>query len=555
MKNYTGILILPILAFLGISYLAAMREYSFAGGLLVFLIITTFTFGVGTLLRSLATVSTLISFALIGLALSDAFKFDQVRSHIQFTDIKILAEFVFNMDFSILAIYKIQILIGMVLFFVFTFVVINIWKVEKKIRGNTSYKRMYMIGVILLFVSIFSMVNLTKSTYIAAVKSQNLHSMMVSLSKIRLSVLLVNFIDNFGLSRQFERDIQRVNIPTFTDSQEQCNDCPDLIIVHLESVFDPKLTSSYQNEESLGEHIIHGYDGYFGFLKTNIWGGFSWVSEFEILCGINHKLYGPAGIYTHYNIAPYFKGCIPRHLLGLGYETTALYTSPRTFLNVGNAFDIYGIKRFLDSYDLDLPSNSKFVTDKMMINALLLELDKPSSNPRFYFMSTNTNHSPHGLNYAQPEHAGVYNTKRDADDQLADYINRLNITLDAIEVLKSKIDESEKPTAILFYGDHHPHFLKKYKTGIRYEIGFDPDYATIFAVVGNKAMSMKNNAQLESKNITLSIEAIFQNMLKFANVPLAKKQQLINNITEKCGGDQTRCSNSQKSLLRVINTQ
>lgn len=554
MKNYNGALILPFLLFIITSYLAAMREYSLAGSLLIFSILITFTIGVGAILRAPATFSALVSFVLVGVGIADAFKFNQVRSHLQFTDFKILAEFVYNSDFSILLIYWPQILIGIFLFATFFSIVVKISQMERKLKCSITYKMSLMIGISLLAISTFSMSNLLSSTYITGIRSQNLHSMMVSLSNIRLSVLLVNFVDNIGLSRQFKRDINNVKIPKFNKSKDTCNDCPDLIIVHLESVFDPKLTKSYQDEKSLGEYIVKGFEGYSGLLKTNIWGGFSWVSEFELLCGVNHKLYGPAGLYTHYNIAPYFEGCTPKHLLDLNYETTALYTSPRTFLNVGNAFATYGITRFIDSIDLGLPSNSKFVTDKMMIDSLLTEMETNSSNPSFYFMSSNTNHSPHGSNYAQPKHQGIYNISLAENEQLADYINRLNITLDAIEILKTKINKSNRPTAILFYGDHHPHFSKQYKDGVDNEIGFDPDYATVFAVIANKAMNLNNTSKLQSHNLIMTIETVLQEMLEFANVPLSEKQVLINNITEKCNDDQMSCNNNQKSVLRVINS-
>ena len=104
--------------------------------------------------------------------------------------------------------------------------------------------------------------------------------------------------------------------------------CPDIVIVHLESVFDPVLLADYR--------ATGGYLGQMekkssaasksGLLRVHTWGGASWISEFAVLCGVDPTIFGLAGAQPHLNLSRYVKNCLPNYLKRLGYETHAIYT-------------------------------------------------------------------------------------------------------------------------------------------------------------------------------------------------------------------------------------
>ena len=98
------------------------------------------------------------------------------------------------------------------------------------------------------------------------------------------------------------------------------------------------------------------------------------------------------------------KNCLPAHLKSLGYETFAVYTTARSWINVGTAFQKYGIDRMFDVYDLRLERNLASnrpaaigVPDEIFYRKALSLLEEPRRAPRFIFVSTNWNHGPHGV--------------------------------------------------------------------------------------------------------------------------------------------------------------
>ena len=118
--------------------------------------------------------------------------------------------------------------------------------------------------------------------------------------------------------------------------------------------------------------------------------GNSFVSEFELLCGVNHTAFGRAGRAAPVIIAHFATRCFPQYLRSLGYETFAVYSTNGEWLNVRDVFRNYGIDKMYDAKDLGLSEAVAFaVQDRVFTNKLLEILNSPRKQPRFIWVSTN----------------------------------------------------------------------------------------------------------------------------------------------------------------------
>src|SRR5262245_62227336 len=61
--------------------------------------------------------------------------------------------------------------------------------------------------------------------------------------------------------------------------------------------------------------------------------GGSWVTEFEVITGVDSRIFGYHGFYTHFYIAPKVKNSFVEYLVRKGYKTAAFYPVEGSFYN------------------------------------------------------------------------------------------------------------------------------------------------------------------------------------------------------------------------------
>ena len=99
---------------------------------------------------------------------------------------------------------------------------------------------------------------------------------------------------------------------------------PNIVLIHLESIFNPNLAFELNKKVKSGLFEANPYTRLVAPMRVNIVGGGSWVSEFESITGLDSRLFGYSGYYTHVSIGPYIDGALPNYLKGKGYATSAL---------------------------------------------------------------------------------------------------------------------------------------------------------------------------------------------------------------------------------------
>ena len=256
---------------------------------------------------------------------------------------------------------------------------------------------------------------------------------------------------------------------------------PNIMIVHAESTFDLndvlKLKTPVDNSlfytaatKAAGRDVqLHGP------LLVNTMSGSSWITEFEILLGMDSRLFGASGRYTHASLSGYAQATFPRYLKKKGYELAAYSADSAAFYGYGKGYLRYGFDHFYDQTAI-----SKTTSDiEIMSRALQLPPDGKTA-PFLKVVLLAENHSPHPCN--RQAKAGPDKVELDGAASLEqtcavnEYARRARSTETAIamalDVLRKAETETGKPYVLAVYGDHQP-FTFTGGGGVKYNLGLD----------------------------------------------------------------------------------
>jgi phosphoglycerol transferase MdoB-like AlkP superfamily enzyme len=319
----------------------------------------------------------------------------------------------------------------------------------------------------------------------------------------------------------------------------------------LESTFDPVILEDYSMvpgylDLTSGRGLAHEQSGP---LLVNIFGGRSWISEFELICGIHHRMFDDGGTYPHSFIAPFTRSCVPSYLKALGYQTYAIYTANPFFAGVAGGFKHYGIDTFLDNKQINAPTDWKQQRDFYYVDALRNLLAEPSDHSRFVFLSTNSNHGPHGTS-SRERYPGPFDPDAAKSVELADYINRLNDTYKTMLDLEQELGRINRPVAILFYGDHQPNFKKVYSQKAQKTYGSRLRNITFYRMARNYDEALPPTKSIAAGPVR--IDSLARLFMEFAGIPLSRNMIAAKMLTpDACASNPSNCPADVKKAVRM----
>lgn len=239
---------------------------------------------------------------------------------------------------------------------------------------------------------------------------------------------------------------------------------PNIVILHAESTFDPNLVFRLSREVksplwSTGPSTVH-----VGPLRVNVVGGGSWVTEFEVLTGVDSRTFGYHGFYTHQYVAPRVRHSLPRYLAARGYQTAAYYPVEGSFYDAERAFRHYGFQKFVGGGGLGLDDDWTALVDRTIVARVIAHGAFRASAPFFVFISTSENHGPHPCrNFAAASDLPIRFAEPASFEQhcgLNEYLLRSRSTADGLEQVLRELQRIEaatgRPFVLLVYGDHQP---------------------------------------------------------------------------------------------------
>ena len=245
---------------------------------------------------------------------------------------------------------------------------------------------------------------------------------------------------------------------------------PDVVVVLEESTFDPRILKSCTIPECRrGMFDADRQTRSHGLMTVHTFGGGTWTSEFSLLTGLAHTLFGNAGLYAPYNLAPRVAYTLPKAFKHAGYRAIALYPMSGDFLNARNAYDYYGFDAFYDGseYGLGWGSHDAELL-KVFERVYTDEKRTRPEQPLFVFMLTLHQHGPHNTPlaklpppYDKPLFTGKFKP-RDLDDRLnvnlGNYLQRLSESDAMLAQLQKFLFDGDHPAVLAHFGDHQPSF-------------------------------------------------------------------------------------------------
>lgn len=288
----------------------------------------------------------------------------------------------------------------------------------------------------------------------------------------------------------------------------------DLIYVMNESFSDPTdLTSDYPF--SGGDPIPYTRsvmkENTSGRIYSPMYGGGTADVEFEAMTGLS----------TYYlDMMPY-PSSVARLtdfpstasiLKGAGYQTTAIHPYEGSMYKRNFVYTNIGIQSFIDQSTMkfkDTVPSSQYISDESAYRQIKDTLDSSDKN-KFVLLVSMQNHMPYDKKVNNPQFISSANYTNITSDEQTNYLTNINYSDKALENFIKVIDDRDKKTVLVLWGDHRP--------GIYNDLKRTPEnenlrYETPLLIYANFPMDKKEIGAISPNYLTNAVfEAVDSKM-------------------------------------------
>ncbi len=246
---------------------------------------------------------------------------------------------------------------------------------------------------------------------------------------------------------------------------------PDIVVVQSESFFDPRILNGYQHSDltpNLDRLARHGISGA---LHVPTFGGGTIRTEFEMLTGLSLRYFRNLQ-FPYLQLNAKVVPSLVRTLRAHGYETVAIHGNDPSFWNRTSAFKAIGFDRFVSqsSFPQGAPNDGQYMADSAMTDEILAQL-KDSGPPQFLFAISIEAHGPYDTVPADPAARDAVPVPEGISGkdrlELQNYLYHIGHADQELGRLADALAKRDRPTLLLFYGDHLPAL-----TGVFQSAGF-----------------------------------------------------------------------------------
>ena len=277
---------------------------------------------------------------------------------------------------------------------------------------------------------------------------------------------------------------------------------PDVVVYMAEAFWDvTKIGVRFSRDPLPNFHALKSAGQSFTMTSPQRGGGTANV-EFEALTGISHAVLPPASVpYQHYLHRPL--RALPALFREHGYRTLALHNFRRAYYSRDSVYPMLGFERFIAIDEME-PLNldgtrasgpyvnnrgvsfqdgrevlfdGPYPSDDALVRRILDELDAPGDEPRFLFAIGMIGHGPF-LYERWPEPdvtvAAADNRPPLSETTEHDIENMANATFRAdrgLGYLVEALKKRERPTILVWFGDHQPSLRKETFAEAGFEAG------------------------------------------------------------------------------------
>jgi phosphoglycerol transferase MdoB-like AlkP superfamily enzyme len=243
---------------------------------------------------------------------------------------------------------------------------------------------------------------------------------------------------------------------------------PDIVVVQSESFFDPSIMKGYQDTDLVPNLHRLAAQGESGPLHVPTYGGGTIRTEFEVLTGLSLRYFDDLQ-FPYLQMSHKVVPSMVRTLRSHGYETIALHGNDPGFWNRTTAFRAMGFDRFVSrsSFPAHAAMDGQYMADSAMTDEIMAQL-KDAGPPQFLFAISIEAHGPYDITPADtaardaiPVPAGVTGKNK---LELQNYLYHMQHADQELGRLAELLAHRERPTLLLFYGDHLPALTDTYNT-------------------------------------------------------------------------------------------
>ena len=237
---------------------------------------------------------------------------------------------------------------------------------------------------------------------------------------------------------------------------------PDIIIVLSESFWDPTVLQKVEfAQDPIPNYRRIAENHPSGKMVSCTFGGGTVRPEFEILTGMTTNMLPSGNVpYQQYVFENIFS--LARHFKNQGYDTLGIHTYQKTFYERDRAYPLLGFDDFLGEYDLHAEhhwNSGPYITDETVTEEIIYQLEQPHETGLFLQAITMENHGLYFDKYDPSDWdidftSDVLSERN--DNVLHNYCKGVSDSDRELGKLYDYVMNREKPTVVLWYGDHLP---------------------------------------------------------------------------------------------------
>ncbi len=318
---------------------------------------------------------------------------------------------------------------------------------------------------------------------------------------------------------------------------------PHIVLVHDESAFDIRMAPNIRVPPGYGDHF-RSFDGKQRNLITEVVGGGSWYTEYNVLAGLSTRSFGKFAYFVTRIAAGRVERGLPTVLRRCGYRTFSLYPFHGAFLSAKSFHTTTGVQRF---YDINDMRARQFEPDRFYYNAALSLMEhERAEGPMFVYVYLSANHFPWDYTWP-PELTPGWKDLGNRPD-VDEYLRRQTRGMHDYRDFLSSLERSFPGESFLLlrYGDHQPKIapsiiepnISRTELAQRF-IADDPRYFTTYYAIDSINFTPVN---VSSAVETLEAPYIPLVLLEAAGLPLDPSFAEQKKILERCHGLFYRCA-------------
>lgn len=259
------------------------------------------------------------------------------------------------------------------------------------------------------------------------------------------------------------------------------DELPNIIVIMNEAFSDPSVLGSFDTNTDYMPNVSALLDGaentISGYLYSSVLGGNTANSEWEFLTG-NSMAFLPSGSVPYQQYIHSDVTSVVDQLKELGYETFAMHPYNAGGWNRNQVYELMHFDHLLFYNDFTNKVKLRKYVDDASDYENVLRMYNSTDKPVFIFNVTMQNHSGYGDSYDNfdPEVTACLKNAK-TNKYLDNYLSLIKISDEAIGNLLDTLSESDRPTIVVFFGDHQPNdYVVK---PIYLENGKDIDHQTL----------------------------------------------------------------------------